>query len=186
MKIHLLFRPPENRTEDHWLKLGSIYKSRELGTLIVELYVFRLFPYLVIGTVLAYLTVALALFVWISRKPQKDVGFWDVVVMPFDWQGFQEKRGRHYIEAGQEDIQNQKFQAGIMKLRIGLQKYPQDRNSRIFLAQVYYVAGLVDPAIDIMRRGIELGINDQDYLSSFYKICTNSTRIDNLNSSICC
>ena len=61
MKIQLLFRPPENQTEDHWLKLWSSYHSRELDALIVELYVFRLLPYILVGGLISYFTLALML-----------------------------------------------------------------------------------------------------------------------------
>jgi tetratricopeptide (TPR) repeat protein len=171
MKIHLLFRPPENRTEDHKLKLWSAYHSRETDSTEVDLYLFRLLPYLVFGSLIAYFTLALMLFVWISRKPQKDVGYWDVVTLPFDWEEFQKKRGRLFIEAGEQDILEKKFRTGIMKIRIGLNKYPEDRESRVFLAQVYYAAGLVDPAHDLMIDGIRLGINDNEFLLSFFNLC---------------
>ena len=174
MKLNLLFRPPENRTEDHYLKLWSAYHSRESNSTVVDLYVFRLLPYLLIGTVLTYFTLALLLFVWISRKPQKDVGYWDVVAMPFNWEGFQEKRGRIYIEAGEQDIQDGKYQEGVMKIRIGLNKFPEDRDSRIYLAEIYYAAGLVDPALNLMKKGVELGMHDKDFLTSFFKICYES------------
>lgn len=171
MKIQLLFRPPENRTEDHWLKLWSSYHSRELASTVVELYVYRLLPYILAGSLIAHLTLALVLFVWISRKPHPDVGYWDVVLMPLDWEGFQHKRGRLQIESGQQDIRNGKFQEGVLKIRIGLNKYPEDREARVFLAQIYYMAGLVDPAHDLMQKGIELGIHDVDFLSSFFNLC---------------
>ena len=61
-----------------------------------------------------------------------------------------------------------------MKIRIGLSKFPEDRESREFLAQIYYMSGLVDPAHDLMLEGIELGIHDTDYLSSFFKLCFES------------
>ncbi len=174
MKIQLLFRPPENRTEDHWLKLWSHYHSRESNKTVVELYVFRLFPYLIVGSLAAYFTMALVLFVWISRKPQKDVGYWDVVVMPFDWSAFEEKRGRLYIESGNQDIRDTKYQEGIMKIRLGLKKYPGDQETRIFLAQIYYVAGLVSAAHDLLLEGIEIGTFDQEYLNAFFKLCYES------------
>ena len=171
MKIQLLFRPPKNRTEDYWLKLWSAYKSRELESWVVELYVYRLFPYLVAGFLISYFTLALMLFVWISRKPHKEVGYWDVVVMPFDWKEFQRKRGRMVIEAGQQDIRDGKFREGVMKIRMGLGKYPEDRDSRIFLAQIYYITGLINPAHELMMDGIELGVNDVDFLNSFFSLC---------------
>jgi cellulose synthase operon protein C len=174
MKINLLFRPPENRTEDHRLKLWSAYHSRESDSAVVDLYVFRLIPYLFLGTFIAYFTLALALFVWISRKPQKDVGFWDVVVMPFDWKGFQEKRGRIYLEAGHQDVEDQKYTEGIMKIRIGLSKYPEDRDARLFLSQVYYSAGMIDRALDLLQKGVELGMQDSSYLNAFFRICYES------------
>lgn len=180
MKIQLLFRPPENRTEDHWLKLWSHYRSRELEATVVELYVFRLFPYMVAGFFAAYLTMALVLFVWISRKPQKDVGYWDVVVMPFNWEEFERKRGRLYIESGNQDIRDTKYQEGVMKIRLGLKKYPEDRESRIFLAQVYYVAGLVPAAHDLLMEGIEIGMIDLDFLSAFFELCYESDAYESM------
>lgn len=180
MKIQLLFRPPDNRTEDHWLKLWSYYKSREQDSTVVDLYVFRLIPYLAAASMLGYLAMALVLFVWISRKPQKDVGYLDVLVMPFNWEAFEQKRGRLYIESGEQDIQAQKFQEGVMKIRMGLKKYPQDRKSRIFLAQIYYAAGLVKPAHDLMLEGIELGMIDTEFLSSFFRICHESEAFESV------
>lgn len=184
MKIQLLFRPPENRTEDHWLKLWSHYRSRESGATVVELYVFRLLPYTIAGCIAAYFTMALVLFVWISRKPQKDVGYWDVVVMPFDWDEFERKRGRLYIESGNQDIKDTKYQEGVMKIRLGLKKYPEDREARIFLAQVYYVAGLVSAAHDLLMEGIEIGMIDQDFLRAFFQLCYESDAYESmLNAS---
>ncbi|MCB1122697.1 MAG: hypothetical protein KJT03_14185, partial [Verrucomicrobiae bacterium] len=171
MKINLLFRPPENRTEDYRLKLWSYYHLRENESAVIDLYVFRLIPYMLLAGIAGYFLCALALFIWISRKPQKDVGYWDVVAMPFDWQGFQEKRGRLYIEAGQQDIADQKYQAGIMKIRLGLQKYPEDRDARIFLAQVFYSAGLINRSKDLMLRGIEIGTRDIEFLTAFFNLC---------------
>lgn len=184
MKIQLLFRPPENRTEDHWLKLWSRYRSRVSGATVVELYVFRLLPYTIAGCFAAYFTMALVLFVWISRKPQKDVGYWDVVVMPFDWDEFERKRGRLYIKSGNQDIRDTKYQEGVMKIRLGLKKYPEDRESRIFLAQVYYVAGLVSAAHDLLMEGIEIGMIDQDFLRAFFQLCYESDAYESmLNAS---
>lgn len=171
MKINLLFRPPENRTEDHRLKLWSAYHSRESDSAVIDLYVFRLIPYLLIGSIITYFVLALALFVWISRKQQKDVGYWDIVVMPFDWEGFQEKRGKIYIEAGQQDIEDTKYQEGVMKIRIGLNKYPQDRDARLFLSQIYYGAGMVDPALKLLMDGVELGMHDSAYLNAVFRVC---------------
>ena len=180
MKINLLLRPPKDRTTDHWHKLWAVYYVGREQSRLVEVYLFRLLPYFLIGTILTYFGLALILFVWISRKPEKDIGYSDVLVMPFDWSGFQEKRGRIFIETGQQNIRDQKFQEGVMKIRIGLAKYPYDREARIYLAQIYYSAGLFGRAHDLMKRGIELGLNDLEFLTSFFKICYDSERFQSV------
>ncbi len=174
MKITLLFRPPENRTEDYWYKFWSTKRVHPNNQLAINLYLFRFIPFLLVLFLAGYLVTALLLFTWVNRKPQEDVGYLDVLLLPLSYEEFQKKRGRIFIESGKAALEQGRIQEGVWRMKIGLGKYPEDQESRTFLAHIYYMAGLVDPSMKLLKNGVKIGTYDADFLKFFFDVAYQS------------
>jgi len=118
---------------------------------------------------LAYAGVATGVYYWLDRKEHNHVTFTDVLLLPMRWDEVQAKRGQAYLDEGMDDLKEQRWSQGLMKLRIGLARYPQAMKPRLTLAQFYFYSQRHELALEVLEEGMDA--NDKypgrDYLNSY-------------------
>jgi len=126
-----------------------------------------------LGFVLAvagYLAAAAALHVWLRRNPYNLVGFTDVLTWPVRRAHVDRLRGRALIAAGLDDLKRQHWGDGIFKLRLGLDKYPDDFDARLLLAEIYLRAHMKDQSLAVLRNGPAAGVPDRRWLEAVLNV----------------
>jgi len=179
MKIRLLFKRPQKRTGDHFLKLLSLGRARGSEKQI-KIYAFRLIPYSAFVALFAYLGLSLALTFWINREGFSTVSYCEVLKLPFSWEEYQKHRGDDYIRSGMEDLETGKLKEGIMKIRTGLGKNPENIEGRMFIARLFYSSGRLHQVSYTLEKGIELGLDDQSLLKTYFSVCRQSDQLEDV------
>ncbi len=90
--------------------------------------------------------------IW-SRNPYNQVGYLDVV-LPTRWAELRALRGRGLIAEGVAEIKAKRYAIGIMRLRQGLARAPQDFNGRLELARVFVLLGRLNQAQQFLAEGL--------------------------------
>lgn len=121
---------------------------------------------------LGYVSVATAIFVWLDRKEYNHVTYADVLLLPIRWDEVQAKRGQTYLDGGMADLENKLWGQGMMKLRIGLARYPQALKPRLTLAQIYHYSQRHELAMKVMEEGFNASKSypGRQYLQSYFML----------------
>ena len=122
--------------------------------------------------VLGYVSVATAVYHWLDRKEHNHVTYSDVLLLPIRWDEVQAKRGQTYLDGGMADMKNQRWGQGMMKLRIGLARYPKALNPRLTLAQIYHYSQRHELAMKVLEEGIDAFTEypGRSYLQSYFRL----------------
>ena len=164
LNIVLAFGKQEVHADKGWWNLFNYFEDLNTRKKILILNLHRLLPLLALMAVMGYFGAAGGLYFWLDRNPHNKIGFWDLA-MPFRWSTLQAKRGQTFIAEGLEDLKEEKTASGLMKLRIGLIKYPKDQKARLELARLYARYGLAGRAMTTLEEGLNFRYPDLDYLS---------------------
>lgn len=104
-----------------------------------------------------------------DQKPYNYVGYADVLLYPLSAakrQHVRELQGQALIASANEDLANQIWNRGMMNLRLGLERYPNDLKARLRLAQLFVAYRLRSKAEETIMQGLEFGWPGRTYLQS--------------------
>lgn len=87
-----------------------------------------------------YLGAAIALSLWLDRRPHNLVKFGDVA-LPWRWSQLNDLRGEGFARAGLAEIEAGNVNRGLFYLRRGLGLKPDNAEARMALAKLYASAG---------------------------------------------
>lgn len=104
---------------------------------------------------LAYLGATTAIFFWLDRREHNHVTYADTLLLPLRWDEIQAKRGQSYLDEGMDDLKNQHWSAGVMKLRLGLARYPKALKPRQTLAEFYFFTQRQELAMKVLEEGMD-------------------------------
>lgn len=121
----------------------------------------------------AYFTGAAALWWWLGRRPHNLVTYADLV-LPTRWDGIRAKRGQALIAEAKDDLAARKWGDGIQKLRIGIAKYPEERDSRLVLAEIFLAMKARKLAISTYDGGLDHGYPGRAYMEAMLKSAAQS------------
>ncbi|GAB5560181.1 MAG: hypothetical protein SynsKO_18280 [Synoicihabitans sp.] len=105
---------------------------------------------LVLAAGLGYLASAVALTLWLDRRPHNLVSFWDIS-LPWRWSQLNELRGEGYGHHGLELLNEESYQQGIFYLRRSFNLKPDNESGRLALAELYAKSNYYDG----VRRTLE-------------------------------
>ncbi len=119
-----------------------------------------------------YLGATTALFFWLGRNPQNQVGWTDILLAPARWEQFRERRGDTAIATALVRLKERDYVEGFHGLRVGLARSPGNVDGRTTLAGLY--SGH-DPAqaLKVLEAGLDVSANDPEFLRvllGFYSI----------------
>ena len=123
-------------------------------------------------TLMGYAVAASAFYIWLDRNEHNRVTYVDALLLPIRWDKITEKRGQAYLDEGMEDLKNQLWGEGMMKLRIGLARYPQALAPRLTLAQIYNYSQRHELAMKVLEEGMD-AVEDypgRSYLQSYFQL----------------
>lgn len=102
-----------------------------------------------------------------ERKPYNFVGYTDVLLYPLSPAKRREVvslQGRALLLEAADDVREQRWSPAFMKLRLGLERHPEDMNSRLTLAQFFLAYRLRTKAQETLLQGIDYGWPGRAYL----------------------
>lgn len=107
-------------------------------------------------------------YVWwkLERNPYNFVRYVDMLLYPVRRKEISELRGQAMIAEGMDDLKAQKWREGVMKLRIGLDKYPRDLKARLEIAKFFLAAKVRPKAQEMLIGGLEYGWPGRFFLES--------------------
>ena len=167
LNIVLAFGKQEVHADKRWWNLFNYFEDLNTRKKILILNLHRILPLLALIAIIGYFGAAGGLYFWLDRNPHNKIGFLDLAI-PFRWSTLRAKQGQTFIAEGLEDLKKEKIASGLMKLRIGLIKYPVDQEARLELARIYARNGLAGSAITTLKEGLDFRYPDLDYLSLLF------------------
>ncbi|MCX6938230.1 MAG: hypothetical protein NTU80_10105 [Verrucomicrobia bacterium] len=107
-------------------------------------------------------------YVWwkLEQRPYNFVSYTDLLLYPVRKTQINEARGQAMIAEGFDDFEAKKWQSALMKLRVGLEKYPRDLNARLKVAQFFLGSKLRMRAQETLLGGLEFGWPGRAYLEN--------------------
>jgi hypothetical protein len=116
--------------------------------------------------VAAYFLGAGYVFYRLERKQYNFIRYSDILLYPVRYKEVNELRGQAMIAMGFDDLKNNNWQEGVMKLRIGLDKYPRDLKARLEVARFFIAAKIRNKAQETLLGGLDQGYPGRAYLDS--------------------
>lgn len=116
--------------------------------------------------VAGYFAVAGYVFHRLEQKPYNFVRYGDLLLYPLRHKEIDELRGQAMIAMGFDDLKRNNWQQGVMKLRIGLDKYPRDLKARLEVARFFIAAKIRNKAQETLLAGLAQGYPGRSYLES--------------------
>lgn len=134
--------------------------------------IFGLFAFLIIFGYLAAMTAAF--FYVRDHKGYKDVSYWQVLTVPFNYDEFQRERGDYEIEQAKTLLKEGDYRQAYFYLRSGVAHNPTNLEGRTMLAEFALLSRRPpEDAIAILRGGVAYAINDEDYLKRYIQLLLN-------------
>ena len=127
--------------------------------------------------VVAYFSGAGVLWAWLHRRPYNRVTYADLV-LPANWPQLQHKRGQAQIDAGLADFKDHKWREGEMKLRVGINRSPDNPAARIELARFYLAISQRSQAKTLLTDGFDYGYPGSDYLRQVCAVAADGEDYD--------
>jgi tetratricopeptide (TPR) repeat protein len=118
------------------------------------------------ASVAGYFAVAGYVLYRLEQKPYNFVRYSDLLLYPVRYTQVEELRGQAMIAMGFDDLKQNNWQQGVMKLRIGLDKYPRDLKARLEVARFFVAAKIRNKAQETLLDGLAQGYPGRVYLES--------------------
>jgi tetratricopeptide (TPR) repeat protein len=116
--------------------------------------------------VAGYFAAAGYVFYKLEQKPYNFVRYGDILLYPIRKKHVDELRGQAMIAAGFDALKANKWQDGVLMLRIGLDKYPRDLKARLEVARFFVAAKIRNKAQETLMGGLDHGYPGRAYLES--------------------
>ena len=121
----------------------------------------------------AYFTGALALWLWLDRRPYNYVTYADLI-FPTRWSEIEKLRGKAMIDEGMDVINARKWGAGLQKLRIGISRYPEEIKGRQTVAEIFMAMKASKQAIEMYDGGLATRYPGRAYVEAMIKAAAQS------------
>ncbi|TAG33285.1 MAG: hypothetical protein EAZ36_00910 [Verrucomicrobia bacterium] len=111
---------------------------------------------------------AAAGYVWwrLAQRPYNFVSYGDLILYPIRKEKVERLRGQAAIEEGFEEVKKGNLFAGIMLIRLGLEKAPRDLRARLEVAQFFLDMRQRLRGRDTLLKGLDFGYPGRTYLDS--------------------
>lgn len=177
-RIKFKWRSDPN-AEQSWL-FGLIFEppkvhGRRSRTLIIGMR--RVCIAAVAAVIFGYFTGAALLFGWLDRRPYNFVTYTDLI-LPWHWREVSDLRGKAYIAEGLDDFRGGRWQSGMMKLRAGLGRHPEDAHARLELARFFIAANSRARAMDTLKAGMKYGYPGRGYMKLALQLAASGEDYD--------
>ena len=116
--------------------------------------------------VAGYFAAAGYVFRRLDRRPFNFVSYTDILLYPIRKDEINELRGKAAIAEGFDALKRNDWRAGVMQLRIGLEKYPRDLRARLEVAKFFLAAKLRGKAQETLLAGLEKDYPGRAYLEA--------------------
>ena len=116
--------------------------------------------------VAGYFAIAGYVFWKLDRRPYNFVRYTDILLYPVRYKQIDDLRGQGAIAEGFDELKKGNWRAGIMDLRIGLEKHPRDLKARLEVAKFFLAAKLRVKAQETLFQGLEHGYPGKAYLEA--------------------
>jgi hypothetical protein len=113
----------------------------------------------------------LAYWFW-QRNPHNLLTYADALLYPLRRAEIVEKKGRAFLAQGTELARAGRWPDAANLLRLGLARYPRDRNARLLLAQFYQAANHPSAALLVLRDGLGPDYPGRTYLVALFRVAT--------------
>jgi cellulose synthase operon protein C len=115
-------------------------------------------------------------YVWLKWQQRKYnfVTYTDLLAYPMRKDKINELRGQAVIAEGMDDIKAQDWREGVMKIRIGLERYPQDLRARLELARFFIAVRVRPKAQETLLGGLDYGWPGRFYLESAVNLANSA------------
>lgn len=163
MRIAWIFRRDDESAADGFFGLYGLQRAQRDDATDAELeWVFainlrRILPLALVLGIVGYFLAGFALYKWLDRSEYNQVELADILD-PRQWQGIREKQGKALIEEGFQDLRENDVSTGLMRLRSGLARTPDNLEAHLVLSAYYAHFGLLDAAQRQLLRA--LGANE--------------------------
>ncbi len=165
-------RPPRAPGDRRWWILGCAAIRREVRVetvLRIEVFPKRLAALVGTCALLGYLAAATALWLWLRRTPQNQVGWTLAATAPFRWETFRERRGDTDIAVAQERLRQREWGDAYFALRTGVARSPGNVPGRIALAGLLQYSS-PEQARRTLEDGLERSAGDPDLLRALFAL----------------
>ncbi|MES2692427.1 MAG: hypothetical protein V4773_03065, partial [Verrucomicrobiota bacterium] len=125
--------------------------------------------WMAVFAMVGYVTLASVLFkvIWL-KNPYNRLTYTDALLYPLRRDEIAQKRGQAYLAKGMEFFQQQKFHDAATLLKLGLERFPEDVNARIMLAQYYQMANQRPLTIRTLREGLTDAYPGRRYVETLF------------------
>jgi hypothetical protein len=165
-------RPPRSPGDRRLWLFGCVairHEVRVNSVLRVEVYPKRLLAAAAVLAVVGYLAAATALWSWLRRTPQNQVGWTLAATAPFRWETFRAKRGDTDIALAQERLKRQEWGEAYFALRTGVARSPGNVPGRLALAALLNGSS-PEQALRTLETGLERSAGDPDLLRALFAL----------------
>lgn len=108
----------------------------------------------------------------LEQRPYNFVRYEDLLLYPLRKDEVNRLRGRASIEAGFDELKKNNWRSGVMLLRIGLEKAPDDLRARLEVARFFLAVRQRIRARDTLLGGLAFGYPGRTYLESAVSVAT--------------
>ncbi|AHF92725.1 hypothetical protein OpiT1DRAFT_05123 [Opitutaceae bacterium TAV1] len=99
-----------------------------------------------------------------QARPYNFVTWTDCLLYPARKDAINAKRGQATLAEAFDDLKNRQYNSAIAKLRIGLNRYPQDSRARLELAKMFLAWSMRPHAVKLLSEGMDFGYPGRTYL----------------------
>lgn len=129
-----------------------------------------------LASLMAYLSgAALIWFIFERDNPHSRITYRDLV-LPTRWKEHHRLRGESLIALGQEKLSAEQYGVALGLLRAGLARHPADASARYDLVNLYVALRLREPALRLIRDGLDQGYPGRAFLALAFAIAADADR----------
>lgn len=165
-RIKLQWATAKTTPGDWYLGLIGVYKRGTTRSRGIALSVRGLLAWLMVFAALGY--AAVAGYVWwkLEQRPYNFVKYTDMLAYPFKKKEIDELRGQALIAEGMDSLKEKRWGDAMMKLRVGLDKYPRDLKARLEVTRFFLAAKVRPRAQAMLLGGLDFGWPGRYYLEN--------------------
>lgn len=165
-RIKLQWATAKTTPGDWYLGLIGIYKRGTTRSRGVALSLRGLLAWSCVFAAFAYAGVAAYVWWKLEQRPYNFVKYTDMLAYPLKKKEIDELRGQALIAEGMDSLKEQRWGDAMMKLRVGLDKYPRDLKARLEVTRFFLAAKVRPRAQAMLLGGLDYGWPGRYYLEN--------------------